>query len=211
MLIETGDAPRTASSQMISAIVGAVMSLPVSYSTTRISSPSRINCAVIGERRAKNVFTQNQSALLVVRGDLGGRVKVEGVGLGAKLALGDRRGIGVMRDAEEQDALVRAPHEVLDLVLRRRRRRVEQLALAVAIWGAHTVEKNGVQVGIESQIAACALNDCHGANLTGRQPTLDVPSPVPFGARACPPNPCPTRASRARRHPATVSAKMRAT
>jgi hypothetical protein len=34
---------------------------------------------------------------------------------------------------------------------------------------------------IESQVTVCALNDRHGASFARRQPTLDVPSPIPSG------------------------------
>jgi hypothetical protein len=54
-----------------------------------------------------------------------------------------------------------------------------------------------VQMWIEPQIAVGALDDGHGAGFTGRQAAQGVPSQIPFGARACPPNPCPTRALRA--------------
>jgi len=49
---------------------------------------------------------------------------------------------------EAEDALARATHEGLDLVLRGRGRWVEHLALAVAVRRVHTVEKDGVQMRV---------------------------------------------------------------
>jgi hypothetical protein len=45
---------------------------------------------------------------------------------------------------QAQDALARANHEGLDLVLRGRRRWVEHLTLSVAVCGVRTVQENGV-------------------------------------------------------------------
>jgi hypothetical protein len=92
------------------------------------------------------------------------------------IARGSDEGDDTTTLEEAEDALARTTHKSLDLVLRGRGRRVEHLALAVAIWGVHTVQENGVQMRIESQIAVCALNDCHGAGFADRQAAVNVPA-----------------------------------
>jgi hypothetical protein len=56
--------------------------------------------AVVGERRAQDVFAQSQSALLVVGGDLGCCVKIEAMVLGAEFAFGNGAVVGVEHDAD---------------------------------------------------------------------------------------------------------------
>ena len=143
---------------------------------------------VVGQRRTQDVLAQGQSALLVVGGDPGGRVQVEGVGLGAQFAFGNRPIVGVKHDADylafvgwvsrrrAENALADPFDELLDLVLRGRRRWVKHLALPLAIRRVHTIQENSVQMRIEWQITVCALNDCHGTGLASRQSTLDVPA-----------------------------------
>jgi hypothetical protein len=80
---------------------------------------------------------------------------------------------------EAEDALARATHEGLDLVLRGRWRWVEHPALAVAVGRVHAIQENRVQMRIEPQITVCALDDGHGAGLAGRQAAVDVSPSVP--------------------------------
>jgi hypothetical protein len=80
---------------------------------------------------------------------------------------------------EAQDALARATHDGLDLLLRGRGRRVEHLASAVDIWPIDTVEKNPVKMWIESEVAVGALDDGHGAGFAGRQAAVDMAPPIP--------------------------------
>ena len=102
---------------------------------------------------------------------------------------------------EAEDALARATHEGLDLLLRGRGRGVEHLALAISPFGdfgpapapthparfaralavrrVHTVEKDGVKVRVEPEVAICALDDRHGAGLASRQTAVDMPPPIP--------------------------------
>jgi hypothetical protein len=86
---------------------------------------------------------------------------------------------------ETEHALARTNHEDLDLVLFGRRRRVEYLPLPVTIWRVNTIKEDCVQVGIESQITVCALNDCHSAGLASVQAALGVPAAIPSGNRVC--------------------------
>src|SRR5450759_2179305 len=73
---------------------------------------------------------------------------------------------------EAEDALARVTHDVLDLLLRGRG--VEHLALSLAVGGVDAVEKDGVKMWIQSEIAVCALDDGHGAGLANRQAALGV-------------------------------------
>ena len=56
--------------------------------------------AVVGERRAQNVFAQGEPALFVVGSDPGCSMQVEPVLLCAQLALCDRLVVGVKHDAD---------------------------------------------------------------------------------------------------------------
>ena len=80
---------------------------------------------------------------------------------------------------EAQDALARSLHELLDIFLAGRGRGVEHLALAIGVRRVHTVEKNGVQMWVKSEVTVGALDDCHGAGLARRQAAVDVPAPIP--------------------------------
>jgi hypothetical protein len=79
---------------------------------------------------------------------------------------------------ETQDALARATHDGLDLLLRGCGRRVKHPAIAITIGRVDTIEKNGVKMRVESEVAVGALDDRHGAGLAGRQAALSVPPPV---------------------------------
>jgi hypothetical protein len=82
---------------------------------------------------------------------------------------------------ETEDALDRAAHESLDLVLRGRWRWVEHLALAVAVRRVHSVQKDGVQMQIEPQVTVGALDDCNSPGLARGKAAVGVATPVPPG------------------------------
>jgi len=88
---------------------------------------------------------------------------------------------------------------------------MEHLALAVSVWCVNTIEKQAVKVRVASEVTGCAMNGRDRAALAARKSAVSLAPALPFGARACPPNPCPTRLRRARRHRATVLVKMRRT
>jgi hypothetical protein len=60
-----------------------------------------------------------------------------------------------------------------------------------------TVEKQAMEVGVAAKVTGGAMNGGDRAALAAGKSTVSLALAIPFGARACPPNPCPTRALRA--------------
>jgi len=85
------------------------------------------------------------------------------------VAWGGHQGDDFAALEKTQDALAGSSHERLDLVLRGRGRRMEHQTLAIAVGRVDTVETDGVNMWIESQIAVGALDDGHGAGRCGRK------------------------------------------
>jgi hypothetical protein len=95
------------------------------------------------------------------------------------VAWGGHEGDDTAALEEAKDALAGTLNDLLDVVLRGGRRRVEHPALAVAVWAVDAVEKDGVQMRVEPQITVCALNDGHGAGLAGGQAAVSVAPAIP--------------------------------
>jgi len=80
---------------------------------------------------------------------------------------------------EAEDALAGTTYDGLDLLLRGRGRRVEHVTLAIAVWRVDAVEKSGVKVRVEPEVAVGALDDRHGAGIASRQAAVGVATAVP--------------------------------